>query len=307
MTSHSPALSKAPTLSAAAILWLHYFWCLVPEWRLGEYYQYGFFVPPLFFALAWRRIQLLESADPWIPRPRVKTILIIAMLAFLGMLVPLRMIEAGDPSWRPPLLLHGAMVTAASHILLARSYGWRASWSLAPVTILAWAAVPYLGQVEQGLIRTLTSWVIGLTREAFLLAGYPVMQVGERLALGDRVVEVTDGCSGIRSFQSLVMTALFFGELLWLGWPRRIGLIVGALITAIVINTGRAFWLASLQFFDGPGAAHAAHDNVGHLAFAISATLLFGLAWLLVPRRTKGMKVRRIEVSARSTTSPDQA
>ena len=37
------------------LLWLHFFWCLVPSWRFGEYYEYGFLVPVLAFGFAWRR------------------------------------------------------------------------------------------------------------------------------------------------------------------------------------------------------------------------------------------------------------
>ncbi|QJE94295.1 archaeosortase/exosortase family protein [Luteolibacter luteus] len=275
-----------------AVLWLHFFWSLVPEWRFGEYYGYGFLVAPLFFVLAWRRIALiLESkpdqasdAPPW---------WLWALLALvLLVLVPLRVIETGDAGWRPPFILHGLLVTVISHFLLARQAGWKASFSLLPVTIFAWSAVPYLWQVEQGLIRTLTGNVIGLTREIFLLEGHPVEQLGERLTLGQEVVEVTDGCSGIRSAQSLVMTALFFGELLWLAWPKRLLLIGGALMVALVGNTARAYYLASTQFFNGKAAADAAHDGAGHFAFALSALALYGIAWAMLPR-TKGRTVVR--------------
>lgn len=275
-------------------LWLHFFWSLVPEWRYGEYYGYGFLVAPLFFALAARRISaLLENKENEQGTPPSGWVwAVIALLLLL--LIPLRVIETGDPGWRPPFIFHGLLVTLISHFVLAGQTGWKGSLSLLPVTIFAWSAVPYLWQVEQGLIRTLTGNVIGLTREIFLLKGHPVQQMGERLAMGREVVEVTDGCSGIRSAQSLVMTALFFGELLWLAWPKRLLLIGGALLVALVCNTMRAYYLASVQFFQGKVAADSAHDGAGHLAFALSAVLLYGVAWLMIPKTRGRTVVRRV-------------
>ncbi len=257
----TPSKSSAPLFLAITALWLHFFWCLVPAWNSSEYYSYGFFVPPLFFMLAWRRNSQPVNSPPWQPRRATVVLLgLLALVLLLG-LIPLRVIQTGDPGWRPTFVLHGLIVTAASHLLLARDRGWRGSAWFLPVTILAWSAVPYIGRIEQGLIRNLTGMVIGLTREIFILGGYPVEQVGERLALGDRVVEVTGGCSGIRSIQSLVMTALFFGELLWLRAPQRLLLVGGALAAAILCNTARAFYLSMASPNCWPPAAPAARKS----------------------------------------------
>lgn len=283
-----------PTLIFIAVLWLHFFWSLVPEWRFGEYYGYGFMVAPLFFALAWRRISGFGEKRHGTSAIALSWWTWAILAVILLILVPFRIIETGDSGWRPPFILHGLLVTAISHVLIARQFGWRPSFALLPVTIFAWSAVPYLWQVEQSIIRTLTGTVIALTREIFLLKGYPVQQIGERLAMGNEVVEVTDGCSGIRSAQSLVMTALFFGELLWLAWPKRLLLIAGALMVAVACNTTRAYYLASIQFFDGKAAADSVHDGVGHLAFAASALLLYAIAWIMLPRSKGRTVVRRI-------------
>ncbi len=279
-----------------AALWLHFFWCLVPSWRFGQYYEYGFLVPLLALGFAWRRAGMLGTtspAPPWQPGKLADGLLLA--LAGIGLLalIPLRVIETGDPGWRPPVVLHGVLVTAATHLVLARWRGWKVSAFFLPVSVFAWSAVPYLYQIEQGLVRHLTDMVVGLAHEVFLLSGQPVEQIGARLAMGDRAVDVTDGCSGIRSIQSLVMAALFFGELLWLRWPARVALVGSALIAAVGCNTARAWYLASVQFSRGEEAAHAAHDPAGHLAFAIAALLLYLAARLLMPRASHRVVVRR--------------
>ncbi len=279
-----------------SVLWLHFFWCLVPSWRFGQYYEYGFLVPLLAFGFAWRRAGLIEGALPLPWRPgRLGDGLLVA-LAVVGLiaLAPMRIVETGDPSWRPPLVLHGLLVTAATHLALARWRGWKVSGFFLPVSIFVWSAVPYFWQVEQAMVRHLTGLVVGLTQEVFMLGGQPVERIGERLSMGGSMVEVTEGCSGIRSIQSLVMAALFFGELLWLRWSGRLTLVGTALVAAVVCNTGRAWYLASVQFARGEEAAHAAHDPAGHLAFASAALILYLAARLLMPRAKGRVVVRRI-------------
>lgn len=278
----------------AVALWAHFFWCLGPIWRDGQYYEYGFLVPFLAFGFAWRRWyeRPLPESPPWIPAKGWGALLVIVAILSLVFLVPLRVIGTGDPGWRPPLLIQAVMVTLASHSLVARGHGWRISLWFLPVTVFAWSAVPYVYQVEQALVRQLTGWVIAVTQEIFLLQGVPVESMGERLVLGQNVCEVTEGCSGIRSIQSLVMAALFFGELLWLRWFARVVLVAVALAAAVACNAGRAWYLASVQFERGLDAASAIHDTAGHVAFVIAAIVLYVAARSLMPS-SRGRVVRR--------------
>lgn len=282
------------------LLWAQVFVALIPTWRDGEYYAYGWFVPPLALLLAWRRWEFLREFRTHGDSQgslEVSTVL-LAIFALLA-LAPLRLIETADPGWRPPLLTHAAIVVVLSHGFLWKTHGRRISLRMLPVTIFALSAVPYPWQLERALIRELTGNVMSITRECFLLAGKPVELVGEQLAIGNDVVEVTDGCSGIRSLQSLVMVSLLFGEWFLLGFWQRLLLIMVATFGALATNTVRAFWLADLHFTRGPEAAAAAHDQVGHLAFIVSAGLLWISAFLLLRRnRPDQIEIRRIHVAS---------
>jgi exosortase len=270
-------------LSAVALLWLQLFVALIPTWRDGEYYSYGWFVPFLAVGLGWRRWQYLEkrpetTGEPPRFAPVVLGLLVLGVIA----IAPLRLIGLADPGWRPPLLLHVALVVGISHFLLWRAFGRRVSITCMPVTLFALSAVPWPWQLEQYLIRSLTGMVTAVTREWFLLGGQPVELLGERLSMGREVVEVNDGCSGIRSLQSLVMVSLFFGELFLLTAPRRLWLLMLAGISALGFNTLRASWLASVHFTAGLEAAAAAHDRIGHTTFLLSAATLWLAAFILL-------------------------
>ena len=283
-----------------SILWLQLFAALVPTWRNGEYYAYGWFVPLLAVCLAWRRWNLLTPARNNPPSsPHAGPIAAILILVAAALVIPLRLVGLADPGWRPPLLLHVLIVCAFTHWFLFREFGRKTSLGMLPVTIFTLSCVPYPWQFEQKLVSTLTDRVMHITRECFLLAGQPVELQGTRLTMAGEVVDVTGGCSGIRSLQSLAMVALFFGEFFLLSIPRRIVLILAAALSAVAFNTLRAWWLASVHFGRGPEAAAAAHDPIGHFTFALSAALLWLAAYLLLQSHPKHLRVlRRVQQSA---------
>jgi exosortase len=296
------------------LLWLQLYWVLVPTWRNGEYYSYGWFVPVLAAGLAWRRWQLLVPGSSHgvaigppgniacgIPESSQK---LAGWLAALGVLavvciIPLQLIAVGDPGWRPPILLQAFLTVLLTHFLIWQGYGRSVSLGLLPVTVFALSAVPYPWQIEQQIIRSLTGAVVHLSREVFLLTGQPVELVGERLSIGSDAVDVTDGCSGIRSFQSLIMGALFFGELLLLALPKRLILLAVAGACALGVNSGRAYTLAVIHFNHGKEAAAAAHDLVGHIAYWLSIAIVFLAArWLVQSASSDRRVVRRSQVTS---------
>ena len=282
-------------VSALIILWLQLFWALVPAWRHGEYYEYGWFVPVLALGLAWRRWRMVGAGEEaglaagpgrvgWWAAGCVVAVVLVA---------PLRLVAAADPGWRPPLVAHAAVVCGVTVVVVGRVWGWPVLRSLLWVIVFALSAVPWLGQVEHALVHRLTGWVVALAREAFLLAGRPVELLGDRLRLGSDVVEITGGCSGIRSLQSLVMVALFFGELLLLTAGRRLALVAVAGACAVAFNTARAVWLAHVHFSHGKEAAAASHDLIGNTCFLAGAAALFLAARWMAERRRGTVVVRR--------------
>ncbi len=288
-----------PTL---VLLWLQLYWALVPTWRFGDYYAFGWFVPVLAAALAWRRWQLLVPGPPPTPPVRVAGWVVALGLGGVVLSIPLQWIAAADPTWRPPLLLLALLTAGLTQVLVWQAYGRRIAVGMLPVMVVALAAVPYPWQFEQHLIRSLTGTVVGLTRELLLLTGQPVELLGERLSMGTEAVDVSDGCSGIRSLQSLVMGALFFGELLLLPLGKRLLLIGIAGTCAIGVNSGRAYGLAAIHFGRGKEAAAAAHDLLGHAAYWLSIAIVFLAACGLVRSTTAGRQVVR-----RSHTAPDRS
>jgi exosortase len=278
-----PSLWSTPHLAvvlAVLFLWLQLFYGCSTLWTQSEYYGYGWYVPLIaafFFYRRWKDSDFGESEARRVP----SWLFPLLALFLLPLLLPIRTIGNFDPTWRVPILIQAMAVVFVTHGLLGATFGWKKSLIIVPVTIYALSSVPYPFQFENWMIRKMTGWVITFTVEVFGWMGRPVTAVGERLECAGTVVEVSEGCSGIRSFQSLLNASLFFGELFWLGIWKRGFLLISGLLFATIVNAGRAVYLASIRFDDGAVAFDEAHDFVGYMAFCIAAALLFVTALAL--------------------------
>ena len=277
-------------LAAVALLWLQLFYSVVPVWRFGEYYEYGWYVPPIAAFFLYRRWQGRDTET--LRKVHGGWVVAVAVLVF-PVLLGVRALAGFDPSWRPPLLLQTALVVGLTHGLFYLRGGWRLTLEMLPVTVFALSAIPYPFTLEQGLIAQLTDAVVHASATLFNLLGRPVEMIGTKLASLGTEVEVTEGCSGIRSLQSLMMAGLFFGELFFLRPRQRMALLGVTAGVVMAVNIGRVMALAQVRFDRGEHAFEAAHDQIGQIAFFISAALLFAAARGLLATQDGGRKLVR--------------
>jgi len=259
-------------------------------WRFGGYYDYGWFVPPAaagLWVMRWRRLGGAPGRE--IPM----TWLAAGAVALLPWLLLLRVLGHADPSWRMPMILLAATASAVSHGLICFSHGWRVSAGFGWITLLLLSAVPWPTVVETHLVEKLTGAVIQTVTEIFHIAGRPVEMRGDRLYLHDMMVEVTDGCSGVRSFQSFVMATWFFTELQRMRVGRAGILLLCACAAAFVVNTARSWALATIRFDHGVEAFDNAHDWLGLLAFVVSAAFFYFVSGRLAREPRGRVVVRR--------------
>lgn len=242
------------------------------SWQHGEYYDYGWIVPPVALWLLIRR---------WHENPveeHREQSWILGVLLLLPWIFLLRVFFYVDPVWRLPVGLLGVTAAVGGHWIFARVRGLHFSLSLWKITLLMLSAIPWPNVLEKHLIASLTEHVIGCSAEIFRLCGKPVEVMGDRMSLHGMVVEVTQGCSGVRSFQSFFMATWFFAELQRLKFVNTLKLLAWGLCAAFVVNTGRASILALIRFREGESAAAAAHDSAGVVAFFLSATFFYWLS-----------------------------
>ena len=276
-----PNASGASTVSALAFfaalaaVWGWLFFILTGEWEANEQYSHGWFIPLLAGWIFWQRWTTRPAAEP------ARGLLLAASwLVLLALVVPAALgilIAGAYPDWRVVLWGLGAAAFAASVALTALAGGWPWVRHLSFAYVFALVAIPWPTGPERWLTEELSLLAAQIAAWVLPLMGIAAMCYGTTIDVGSEVLGVDDACSGIRSFQSSIMAALFLGELYALRWGYRIGLVLAGLIAAYGFNILRMLILSVAVANGGVDALDRLHDPAG---FAILIATI-GVLWLI--------------------------
>jgi exosortase len=265
------------------------------EWTLNPSYNYGWAVPALCGYLIWRDLRDRLSE----PRGRGFTLagLLDRRTAIAGGVLmlcyaPLRLIQEANPDWR--LVSWGLALEVLGLTLLlvswliqfcarARCEGLRFPSSLFPFLFFL-TAVPWPTVIESRVIRVLAALITLATTEILGVFGVPALLHGNIIEVGGGRVSIQEGCSGIRSFQSSMMVALFFGQVYQLSWPRRFLCVVAGGTLSVLMNLVRAVVLTLLTGKGGANLMKEWHESGG---IPILVTVFLGVSLLALCLRPK--------------------
>src|ERR1039457_3872197 len=203
------------------VLWADLVRQLSYTWETSEQYAYGWFVPFFAAALLWRRWldrpapQLSPFNFPWPVKCPPTSLGLLSAFCFLLclLLLPLRVIYEINPDWPLCSWLMTLTVVGISlyAVFLAGGWKWVRHFAFPVCFILVAVQWPY--RIDHGLTQGLMRVVAGLTVELLGWLNIPAFQHGNLIEVSTGVVGIDEACSGIRSFQSTLMAALFLGEL----------------------------------------------------------------------------------------------
>jgi len=270
---------------------------LIPIWSDGTYYDYGWLslvLVPVFFLARWREVGLDEATlEERLRRLAVSLPVMAVVLTSIVVITLLRMTQWADSSWRPPLILHGFTVLALTAFLLYRLQGRSISayWGCALVVLLV---VPLPMRWEFVLIHWLTEGVMEFALFVNRMMGLPLISQGETIFANGIPLQVSDGCSGIRSFQSGIFAGFALGEFLRLPLVSRLLLLASGLGFAFLMNGCRVIYLVRHAVAHPESDLDKVHDMTGYVTLTITFLLIAGTGWLLA-RIDEGMKKRRAQ------------
>ena len=147
-------------------------------------------------------------------------------------------------------------------------------------------AVQWPYRIENPLTKGLMRLDTNITVEILGWLNIPAVQHGNLIELATGTVGVDEACSGIRSFQSTLMAALFLGELYLLRWRPRLVLVLGGLALAFAFNVVRTFILSWQANTSGMSAIDKWHDPAG-FTITIACFLCLWAVAVLITKRTK--------------------
>jgi exosortase len=263
---------------------------LIPSWNDGTYYDYGFLVPflvPYFFLVRWkesgpdaatldRGLRRLASSVP-------VALGLLAGILFIGLM---RLTQWADSGWRTPLYLHAFAVLILTAVVLFRLQGRSAVhyWACAVIVLLA---VPLPSGIEHSLIRNLTMGVLEFALFVNRMLGLPLESSGETIFANGIPLQVSDGCSGIRSFQSGIFAGFVLGEFLRLAPVSRLLLFASGLGLAFLMNGFRVIYLVRHAVAHPDADLQKIHDISGYVSLSLTFLLIAGAGWLLAAIETK--------------------
>ncbi len=302
------SVQRLPTRTAAAppnwvktwlplllfsLLWVDLVRLLSGNWEAREQYAYGWFVPFLALALLWRRwldrpLQSVECAanstgpNSGLRFQRFSVSALVILLCLL--LLPLRVIFEINTDWPLIAWAYTLIVVALTLYAFQLFGGWPWVRHFAFPVCFVLVALVWPSRLEKGLTQNLMQVVASLTVEIIGWFGVPALQRGNLIEVTTGVVGVDEACSGIRSFQSTLMAALFLGELYRLNSLRRVLLLIGGVVLSFCLNVVRTMFLTYQASAHGISAIDKWHDSAGMSIFLISFACLCGIAVLIKKR-----------------------
>jgi exosortase len=275
------------------------------EWTVNTQYSYGWVMPILVAGLLLRRRtndlpqslaaraigQSYTTAVQFVP-------FLFVLCAFL--ILPCRLVLEANPDWPTPKWLLAGSVIVLTLLIVLRSEGPTRMLHFAFPICFMLVAVPWPPVLENPVIQGLTRANVGTTVEVLSWLGIPAAQHGNTVEIAAGAVGVDEACSGIRSFHSSIMVALFLGEffLLRSGW--RLLLVPVGLLTAFGFNICRTTLLTGLAAHKGIAAIGKYHDRAGLTILLACTAVMWVIAWLFY-HREKDQARRRSDSGWRST------
>jgi exosortase len=278
-----------PVADAVVLLavWLDFVALFFSEWSYNEQYSYGFAVPFLSAYLLYARWDERPMPEPG---SRLWTFSLMVLAAGY---VPLRIVLGANPEWRLALWAYALLAVGMTLCVVGRWGGRHWVRHFVSPLLLVLFAVPWFTFIENPLTHGMMRLVTAVTVECLNLAGIPALSHGNLIQLSNAWVGVEEACSGVRSFQSTLMAAYFFGVFFrWTPGLRALLILAGCAVS-FALNLGRSLTLALVTARRGAEAMDMLHDPFGHVVSYGSYLSLFGLAWL-VQRYFLATRIRKV-------------
>ena len=269
-----PSLSQpilrrvALLLAALGCYWVMLIYQLGAQWSAYEQYNYGWVVPFLCLFLLWERIK--NEDGRWKMedgrgegRKRIGYPLSSILYLLAATWAVTRLLHEANPIWRLTSWALALEVVGLTLLVMRLVLGAGRWLHFAFPVCFFLVAVPWPTPIEASLTETLTSGNVSFTTELVTFLGIPALQKGNVIEVATGLVGVDDACSGIRSFQSTLMIALFFGELYRLTVARRLFSVLAGFLFAFIFNIGRTALLVYVASRDGIPAMMKWHDPAG--------------------------------------------
>jgi len=243
--------------------WLALYWPVVESlrerWTLSQSYSHGYvivLVAAYFIALRlsdWRHLRIA-------PAPSALMLLVpVGLIGFFGNVAQIQ-------------LLQQLMLPASLWLWIAAVFGWRVARGLFFPIALLYTTIP----MWDFLVRPLRNLTVFSTQHFIDAINVPALVIGNRIHLPSGIIEVEDGCSGHNFFMAATVIGLVQAYWSFHAWPRRIAIVLLAMLVGIVSNWVRVILLVLIAYYsEMRNPLIYDHLNFGWMVFAVALVFYF--------------------------------
>jgi exosortase len=257
--------------TALLYAWGSLFYRLSKFWFVAEDYQYGWAAPVLMAFTLYRRRKILPPACQPMGGPAPFVAGLCACL-----MIPTRVILEANPDWRAAIWWSAGLTIVFTFAVLFDIGGLNFVRHFTFPVLFVLTAVPWPYRLESPLTITFMKIASFISSELLNLFGAIVVQRGTVLETQYGPIGIDEACSGIKSFQAMLLLGLFLSELSGLRGLKRFYPVLLGWVFAFTINIGRMIALALIVTQFGLSALESWHDTIGTTAFVLTGILLVG-------------------------------
>lgn len=178
--------------------------------------------------------------------------------------------------------------------------GWPGLRAMALPALFLVFALPVPAALNNQLVYPLQMQTVAFTGWVLELVGQHPLLWGDRIYVGERIFEVIETCSGIRSMHTLTMAAVVYAYLFSSTRLQAACLVLLAPLVAFLVNTGRVLAI----IYNPSSEAAAVHTTQGVAALVVgvlSLALLELVLRKLFPRSKASAVARAVPDPSRSS------
>jgi exosortase len=253
-------------------------WYLLPFWRESPELSHGFLAPIFVLGMLWQsRREPSFAIAGYATGFLLQSCVVIGGIVIAGIAVLAVLIQG--PLHSQTAFLVGIATSAfilSGVLALSRSpSGWvhlnSASLSAA---VLWWLVAPLPSGTLARVSLFLQHLVTTASVKTLVTLGCAAVQHGNIIQLPHALIGVEEACSGIRSLTACLFAGVVFGCAMLQGLPRRLAVVLGAGVLAVIMNFLRSLTLCLLVA--GGIEIHSFwHNAIGYAVLGVTTVALF--------------------------------
>ena len=269
--ARAPAANQAlPPLWQIAVITGLLLWLYIPtlvhlvgQWWNDPNFSHGFFVPLFSGFVIWQersRLNRLSLQPSWWGMLLLGFGLCVLVVGQFGAELFLSRLSL-------LIVLAGLIVLFLGwHFFRALLFPWAFLLLMIPIPAIIFSQITFpLQLLAAKVASTVLPWL-----------GVPVLREGNIIKLADKVLEVAEACSGIRSLMSLATLAVIYGYLMERRVALRVVLAVASIPIAVAANSFRIVGTGLLvEYWNADKAEGFFHEFSGWLIFMVSLAMLY--------------------------------